>query len=74
MGADRLLVCSLFIFIIRQNEAFVKGFCRENAAVLVLVKGFRGMRANDVRPYGVILYIYYNHKNSNQNHHGKKKK
>ena len=22
----------------------------------------------------VILYIYYNHKNSNQNHHGKKKK
>ena len=21
----------------------------------------------------VILYIYYNHKNSNQNHHGKKK-
>ena len=22
----------------------------------------------------VILYIYYNHKNSNSNHHGKKKK
>ena len=22
----------------------------------------------------VILYIYYNHKNSSQNHHGKKKK
>ena len=46
MGADRLLVCSLFIFIIRQNEAFVK------RVLLVLVKGFRGMRANDVRPYG----------------------
>ena len=22
----------------------------------------------------LIVYIYYNHKNSNQNHHGKKKK
>ena len=36
-----------------------RGFWRENAAVLVFVKGFRGMRANDVRPYGAILYILY---------------
>ena len=27
-------------------------FCLGNAAVLVFGKGFRGMRANDVRPYG----------------------
>ena len=36
-----------------------RGFCRKNAAVLVFGKGFCSMRANDVRPYGVILYILY---------------
>ena len=34
MGADRLLVCPLFTFIIRQNAAFVKGFFAGNAVIL----------------------------------------
>ena len=38
MGADRLLVCSLFIFIIRQNAAFVKGFFAENYRLTFFAK------------------------------------
>ena len=79
MGADRLLVCSLCFYYKRfllicldrfWNRWEVIGMMDQYVTFGDLLK--IGSFLLDL--ISVILYIYYNHKNSNQNHHGKKKK